>query len=108
MLAAVAALVFGVALVFGSGLTFRLNHLELKVEGEETKRDSYLRYQNLNLITVGVQIVFGFTAALLGILALFGVTPMGLTMVSLLIVGISVLLSGTAVSNRIMHLLQRC
>ncbi len=108
VLSSVAVLVFGVALLFGSGLTYRLNHLELKVESEETKKESFVRYQFLNLITVAVQIIFGCTAAVLGIIALFNIGAMTLTMISLLILGFSVLLSGSAVSNRIMHLLKRC
>lgn len=107
-MSSVAVLIFGVALLASSGLTYRLNHLESKTEGEEAHREMFLRFRSVRLGAVGVQIIFGATAALLATIALFGVGSMGLTMISLLILGISVLLSGTAVSNRILHLLHRC
>jgi hypothetical protein len=107
-MSSVAVLIFGLALLASSGLTYRLNHLEYKVEKEEVRRETFLRFRSVNLGAVGVQIIFGAVAVLLGIIALFGVGSMALTRISLLILGIAVLISGTAVSNRILHLLHRC
>jgi hypothetical protein len=107
-LSAVAVLVFGIVLILSSGLTFRLNHLESGSEGREMKLESFLDYRSIDMVAVGVQIICGATAAVLGIIALFSVNPLTLTMISQLILGISVLLSGTAVSNRIMHVLRYC
>ena len=108
ILATVSVLVFGGALVLGSGLTSRLESLEYGIEVEGTKRTFYRRNVLGKIGTVSVQIVFGFVAIVLGILSLLGVLPATLTAIALLVLGFSALLSGSAISNRIMHLLRRC
>jgi hypothetical protein len=108
LLTNVSVLIFGCALVLGSGLTSRLESLEYGIEKEESKRTFYRRNRFGYIAAVGVQIVFGFIAVVLGILGLLGVASLTLTTVSLLILGFSTLLSGSAISNRIMHLLRRC
>lgn len=108
ILTTISVLAFGSALVLGSGLTSRLNHLEYGIEDEEPKRAFYRRFWLTNWAAASVQIVFGFAAIVLGILALLGIATLTLTTISLLILGFSVLLSGSAISSRIMHLMHRC
>ncbi len=60
------------------------------------------------LVAAGVQVLFGATAMLFGILALVGIAPVVLTRIAMLAVGISILLSGSAITRRIMGALHRC
>ena len=104
-----AVLVFGVALLLGSGLTSRLNRLEFKVGEESPEKESPYRYVRfINRTATGIQVLIGLGATVLGILSLVGIASLTLTMISVLILGCSALLSGTAISSRIMHLLHRC
>jgi len=106
LLMSVSILIFGLALLFGSGLTSRLNYLEM--EPEEKGSIAWRLGHATTTVAVSVQILFGLTATVLGILALVGIAPLVLAEVTLLILGISVLLSGFAVAHRIMGLLRRC
>jgi hypothetical protein len=108
LLSTVAVLVFGGALVLGSGLTSRLESLEYGIEIEGSNRTFYRSNLLGRFAAVGVQIVIGFVAIVLGILSLIGFVPWTLTAIALLVLGFSALLSGSAISNRIMHLLRRC
>jgi hypothetical protein len=108
LLATVSVLVFGGALVLGSGLTSRLESLEYGIEVEGSKRAFYGRNRLGKFAAVSTQIVIGFAAIVLGILSLIGILPATLTTIALLVMGFSALLSGSAISNRIMHLLRRC
>jgi hypothetical protein len=108
-LVATAMLVFGVALVLGSGLTSRLNHLEYSVREEAGKTERLARPARfVNRVATGFQFLIGLGATVLGILALLGFASAILVMISVLIVGLAAFLSGTAISSRIMHLLHRC
>lgn len=49
----------------------------------------------------GVQVVLGFTATVLGLLALVGFSPLLLTLVSILVTGIAALMIGAAISGRV-------
>ena len=108
LLATVCVLVFGGALVLGAGLTSRLESLEYGIEVAESKRTFYRRNRLGSFAAVSVQIVFGLAAIVLGIIALTGFHALTLTSIGLLVLGFSALLSGSAISNRIMHLLHRC
>lgn len=101
-LTTIAALVFGMALLFASGLPLRLNRFE--TTGEKTEISRFARLAT-RLATVG-QLVIGGVAFVLAILALIGIAPAILTIVTLLIVGVAVLISGTAVGGRILLLLR--
>ena len=104
-----AVLVFGVALVLGSGLTSRLNHLEYesREEAGQTER-LHAPARLVNRMATGFQFLIGLGATVLAILALVGIASVVLIMTSVLIVGFAAFLSGTAISSRIMHLLHRC
>jgi hypothetical protein len=108
LLTTVSTLVFGSALVLGSGLTARLEHLEHGFEEDPSKRAFYRRRRLASRLVVSAQILLGFGAIVLGILALAGIATLTLTIIALLLVGNSLFVSGTAITNRIMHLLHRC
>jgi hypothetical protein len=105
LLTTIAGLVFGAALLLGSGLPVRLNYLEMDKEKPETAH----RFGHfITRFAAVVQVVFGTAGCVLAILALVGISPVILTTVTLLILGIAVLLSGSAVTSRVMGLLHRC
>ena len=100
---------FGVALVLGSGLTSRLNHLEYAVREDVGQKERFAWPAHfINRVATGFQFLIGVAATLLGILALLGIASALLVMTSVLLVGLAAFLSGTAISSRIMHLLHRC
>jgi hypothetical protein len=105
LLMTTAALVFGAALLLGSGLPVRLNYLETNQEKPETAH----RFGRLmTRLAALAQVVFGAAGCVLAILGLVGIAPVILTTVAFLILGVAVLFSGSAVASRIMGLLHRC
>jgi hypothetical protein len=100
----VAAIVFGAALMLGAGATCRLNHLMLS-----TRSDLHLmaRHVARELVwaAAGVQVLIGLGAVVLGILALTGINALVLTAVAFLALGCGVLLSGTALTGRMLSML---
>lgn len=95
ILVPVAAIVFGVALFVASGVNQRLSALEASrpIEGGMQIRDS-------NLTSAGIQMMVGVASVTLGILALFGLSPLTLSLVAVLIIGSANLLTGTIISGR--------
>jgi hypothetical protein len=99
VLVPVAAIVFGAALLLGSGVTARLNSLwAMTAEDREIVREVT---REAIAASAGVQFLIGLSVIVLGILAIIGITPMALSLVAMLIVGFSDLLSGTAIMGRI-------
>lgn len=105
MFVAISAIIFGVALIISSGTISRLNFFALG------------RYDNENVRAVArealyaassVQLLIGIASLTLGILALLGfATPVTLLLVAMMIVGFSDLLSGSAISSRMMSIFRR-
>jgi len=100
-----AAIVLGAGLVFGSGVNARIN--SLRVEENEERALARRIAQEAVATATGAQILVGLSAAVLGILALIGFAPLELTLVAMLAVASSVLLSGAAISGRIMALFRQ-
>jgi hypothetical protein len=92
-------------LILTGGLTSRLNHIQYSAESERTV---FNRFRLVNFVITSLQFLCGCAAIALGIIGLAGVFPLLLTTVAMLIVASSLLLSGSAITNRIMHLLHRC
>src|SRR5690606_4552522 len=86
-------IVFGGSLMFGSAGTARVHATESRGE-------------KLGRAASGVQLVIGIVAVALGILALLEIAPTVLSLVGLLIVGATVLLSGSALGARLGRSLQ--
>lgn len=99
-MAATAVIVFGGALILGTGLTTRINDLAMAGSGAQ-KMARRLAHE-ATLAASGAQVLVGLAAVILGVLALSGVSPDVLPTVALLTLGASILLSGAAVSGRIM------
>ena len=101
----VAAIVFGATLLFGSGVTARLNHLH------EPKSDEYQAFRDVAREAVGiatsVRIFLGLSAVVMGIIALTGVNWMILTFVSILCVSASDVMSGTALTARMVGVMHK-
>jgi hypothetical protein len=100
VLVPIGAIVFGGALLFGAGVSARLNNLEVaratdKEEARHVAREAVAA-------STGVQVLIGLGAAALGILALVGIVPLILSLVAFLAVGTSNLTSGTALSSRLL------
>jgi hypothetical protein len=104
VLVPVAVLVFGATLMFSSGATVRLDALELEgLEGSRFKRISHEAVK----ASAGVEFLLGLSAVILGIIALVGTVPATLSLVALLIVGVSTFVTGAAVSTRMLSLFRK-
>jgi hypothetical protein len=103
-LSAVAMILFGAGLLFGSAAITRLNSLTMETAyaGETTRRV----VREAVSASAGGQVLIGIGAIVLGILALLGMDPLTLTLVALLGVGISVLFSGTALGARMLGIVR--
>lgn len=98
----VALLVFGGTLLIGSGATVDL--------GSVSGPGSYERVGHVtheaSMAASGTQVLVGIGTIVLGILALVGIAPLTLSLVGLLAAAASILLSGSAVSARMMGMLR--
>ncbi|MEN6457744.1 MAG: hypothetical protein ABFC63_02340 [Thermoguttaceae bacterium] len=104
-LLSVSILVFGAVLLIASDMTLRMNYLE--ATGAEGQASPSPTGHHATLIAAGVQVVLGAVAVLFGVLALVGIAPVALTKIAMLIIGISMFVSGTAIARRMMCVLRR-
>lgn len=102
ILVPVSVLVYGSVLMLSSGMTVRLNALEL--EGSAgTTRFSRIAHEAMSA-AAGVEFLLGLATVILGIIALTGTFVSTLSLVALLIVGVSGFVTGTAVTARMVSL----
>lgn len=101
----VALIVFGGALLLGSAATSRLCYLEA-TNGSTGDAVHDVAREAISA-AAGAKILTGIAAAILGILSLVGTNPpvLTLTLVGLLCLGGAIAVEGTAISQRIHHLL---
>jgi hypothetical protein len=99
----IAVIVFGGALLLGSSATADLSTVSAPPVNE---RFAHIARQ-ASVAASGAQVLVGVTAIVLGIIALVGVDTLVVTLVALLVVGASVLFSGTAVSSRMASVMRR-
>ncbi|HZD41845.1 MAG TPA: hypothetical protein VE131_14070 [Terriglobales bacterium] len=92
-LLAVASIVFGASLLLGSASTARLSSA-MATNRHPIAQDSVVT-------AVGAQLLVGIAAVALGIIALTGIVPMTLVLISLLSLGSAALISGSAVGGAI-------
>lgn len=97
-----AVIVLGGTLILGSGITARMNML--LVERIESRRFAREVARQAITAAAGVQVLIGIGAITLGILGLTGINPVLLSLIAILAVGISDLLSGTAVAGRLVNM----
>jgi hypothetical protein len=105
ILAPIAAIAFGGALVIGSGVKSRINHLTISDRSEKRLVREITR--ELLIASVGVEILVGMGAIALGILGVIRILPMELSLVAILSVGGITLFSGTAIGGRMLSLFRR-
>lgn len=104
-LVTISIIVFGVTLIFGSSIMARLNNMTIDIVQEKGAIRNMAR-EAVNA-TSSVQLLIGLGAITLGILSLIGINSLTLNLVAILAIGISDLLSGTALGGRLMSVLKR-
>ncbi|MDA8095135.1 MAG: hypothetical protein M0T84_14750 [Betaproteobacteria bacterium] len=94
------AIVLGAGLVLSSGVSSRLN--EVKIDTTEENLVARRVAHEAVSASSGAQTLVGISAIVLGILSLIGFAPVILPLVAMLAIGIAILLSGTAISGRML------
>ena len=97
-----AVIVLGSALILGSGVSARMNMLIV----ERIEPGGFAREVARQAIAsaAGLQVLIGIGAVTLGILGVTGSSPVLLSLVAVLAVGVSDLLSGTTVAGRLVNM----
>lgn len=103
VLMSVAAIVLGAGLIIESGAMSRMNVLDDARDAPQVTARTATRRAVVG--TESAQVLVGLAAAVLGILALIGFDPTTLNLVAMLAVGVSILLSGVALSGKMASLL---
>ncbi len=99
-LVSIAAIVFGGAMVIGMGAHARLNDMQIEraCETMESRQAARLALTSFS----SVQALIGLGGITLGILAVIGLVPLTLTLIAFLGMGFSGLMSGSAMSGRLL------
>jgi hypothetical protein len=106
ILTAVSAIVFGAVLVLSCRTASRLN--TAVIDGMTGMREtSRAVARELVNGAAGMQALIGLAGVILGILAVVGVARLDLTLVALLVLGVAVVLTGTAVGSRMLSMFNR-
>ena len=105
ILAPISAIVFGGALVMGSGVKARVNHLTISDRKEHRLVRDIAR--EVLIAASGVEILVGMGAIALGILGVIRIIPIELSLVAILSVGGTILFSGTALGGKMLSLFRR-
>lgn len=100
VLMSITAIVLGAGVMLGSGAMARLN--SLKVETSTTHETAKRVAKDSMTAAAGLQVLVGVAAIVLGILALIGLAPQTLALVAMLALGSSELLSGGAMTSRVL------
>lgn len=101
-LTSVAVIVFGGALLLGSGANWRVSSA---LGTGDTQRGEEVARQAVSAAS-GAQVLVALASAVLGILALVGIASETLVLVALLSVGTTIVLSGSALTARLATLLR--
>lgn len=99
-LLSITAIVLGAGTLLGSGVVSRISAITTGRGSENQVTQSVTR--RAVSAAAGTQLLIGVGAVVLGILALLSFAPMVLTLTSMLGVGLASLLSGSAVSGRVL------
>jgi hypothetical protein len=102
----VAAIVFGMAVVFGAGATSGFNALVWQDSLDKNDRMLQVAHQ-AGRAASGGDVLLGFGAAVLGVLALITIAPHVLVLVALLVVSTAALINGVAVGTEARRLSTR-
>lgn len=96
-LLAVSAIVLGAGLIMAGGARSRLETLSHRYGTTVESRTM----EDVVYVSSGSDVLVGIGAIVLGILALSGVTPLTLTLISMLAVGASILFGGSTIAARV-------
>jgi hypothetical protein len=100
-LISIAVIVFGAGLLFGSTVVKSLNALKVQAMGAEGVAQRVV--EDIVSAAMGTQVLVGIGSIVLGILSLIGFIPVVLNLVALLAIGAVSLLTGSAVTGKLMH-----
>jgi hypothetical protein len=95
----IASIVLGIGLVLAGGATGRLN----QVLGHRPDVKGRVAVESVEAAS-GAETAIGLGSIVLGILTLAGISPLALILVSMLALGVAVLMSGSTVALRVLHL----
>lgn len=93
----IAMIVFGAALLVGTGAAHDLNHF---VWNDQARANDQLITREAVTVVAGGQFLLGAAAVTLGILGVLAIVPLTLTLAGLIVVGGAALFNGTALSIR--------
>ena len=97
MLASIAVIAFGSAVVFGGGSVWSV--FRLKQSGQTVVSGAQIVATEIAAGSAGLQCVGGLAAIVLGILAVTGTLPATLSLVGLLIMGAAIVLTGSTLTG---------
>ncbi len=101
ILVSIAAIVFGGSLIFGISASLPL--LDLEIDSNCQRMESRRVIKAAVRSAEGMQMIIGLGAVVLGILAVIGLVPMILTLITMLSLGFADLMSGNRVIRRMLH-----
>jgi hypothetical protein len=99
----IAVIVFGGTLLLGAGVNVDLGTLGTAPGHERLAHVA----REATMAASGTQALVGIGAIVLGIIALVGIDPVVVTLVALLVLGAAVLMSGAAISGRMLGAIRR-
>jgi len=103
-LPAIATIAFGTALLLGSSSVRQLYQLQLQTHMPRSANE--LLAGQMASGSAGIQLVAGLAALVLGIIAVTGAAPVLLTLTALLILGVTVLMTGSTLSGLVMSFMR--
>jgi hypothetical protein len=106
-LTAIAVIAFGAALVLSSSAVRQLFVLQSAARRMSSRSGSEMLAGEMASGSSGVQLLSGLTGIVLGILAVSGVRPAVLTLAALLVLGVTFILTGSALSGLVMGFMRQ-
>lgn len=109
ILTAVAVIAFGSALVLSSNSVLNLHRLKASIETAGTQSahtGSEILAAEMAFGSAGIQAIAGLAAIVLGILAVVGTNPGVLSLVALLVLGATLLLTGTTLNSVVLSFMR--
>ena len=109
-LTAVAIIAFGSTMVLSSNAVWHMHHLKRSSMLAKNAQDWHLWSEilagEMAAGSAGMQALAGLAAVVLGILGVVGTNPATLTMVGLLVLGTTIVLTGSALSGAVLSFMQ--
>jgi hypothetical protein len=103
-LTSIAVIAFGCALVFGSNSLWsvhRMKQAAFRASGQRVAAGSEILATEIAASSAGLQCVAGLAGIVLGILAVTGNVPAALSLIALLVMGATILMTGSTLSGMV-------